>query len=321
MSYYPFGMSMPGRFANPSEYRYGFNGQEADNEISGSKNSYSAQYWQYDPRLGRRWNVDPIVKFDLSSYCAFGNNPIIFVDPAGDDHYFGANGQYLGSDGVVDENGEEKLRLFNYRVSREAVDETVKSVNGGWEYIRGKSTELIVDDEQIQAGLTELYQKATKEKDMFLESTWEHKGVVVIDAENSKIVFIEIEVPVEERAKHAVPQKITNYPSGGATVETSNGTYPVLFLVHTHQGMENNSSSTLNGSIHNTEEVQSKASDADQEAANDQRRNHVAIDASSYHTAYPQNDGKGKVKTSMSRKEVDAVKKMVMEAVTTIKLE
>ena len=44
-------------------YRFGFNGQELDNELSGKGNSYTAEYWQYDSRLGRRFNVDPVVKY------------------------------------------------------------------------------------------------------------------------------------------------------------------------------------------------------------------------------------------------------------------
>ncbi|NCA84331.1 MAG: hypothetical protein EOM83_02010 [Clostridia bacterium] len=84
--YYPFGMLMPGRsFTGSQGYRYGFGGQEKDNEVSGNGNSYTAEYWQYDARLGRRWNNDPIVKTWESPYAAFGNNPIYYNDPNGDD--------------------------------------------------------------------------------------------------------------------------------------------------------------------------------------------------------------------------------------------
>ena len=44
-------------------YRFGFNGQEKDDEIFGSTGtSYTAEFWQYDARIGRRWNVDPVDK-------------------------------------------------------------------------------------------------------------------------------------------------------------------------------------------------------------------------------------------------------------------
>lgn len=67
------------------KYRYGFQGQEQDNEVAGEGNSYTAEFWQYDSRLGRRWNIDPVVKEHESPYAAFANNPIWFVDPLGAD--------------------------------------------------------------------------------------------------------------------------------------------------------------------------------------------------------------------------------------------
>ena len=66
-------------------YRYGFQGQEKDDEVSGTGNSYTAQFWQYDSRIARRWNIDPVVKPHESPYVAFSNNPIWFVDPNGAD--------------------------------------------------------------------------------------------------------------------------------------------------------------------------------------------------------------------------------------------
>ena len=65
-------------------YRYGFNGQEKDNEVMGEGNSYTAKYWQYDSRLGRRWNLDPKYTGSESRYTAFSNNPIIYVERLGD---------------------------------------------------------------------------------------------------------------------------------------------------------------------------------------------------------------------------------------------
>ncbi len=82
--YYPFGAPMPGRgFLSSNGYKYGFGGQMKDNEISGNGNSYSAEFWQYDSRLGKRWNIDPF-SFDWQSpYSCFNNNPIYFADPLG----------------------------------------------------------------------------------------------------------------------------------------------------------------------------------------------------------------------------------------------
>lgn len=65
-------------------YRYAFNGQEKDDEVSGAGNSNTAMYWQYDTRLGRRWNMDPKTLTPESPYICFGDNPIVNIDPNGD---------------------------------------------------------------------------------------------------------------------------------------------------------------------------------------------------------------------------------------------
>jgi RHS repeat-associated protein len=68
-----------------TSYVFGFNGQEMDNEITGQTGTHTtAMFWEYDSRLGRRWNVDPIVKEYESPYMCFSGNPIWFSDPAGD---------------------------------------------------------------------------------------------------------------------------------------------------------------------------------------------------------------------------------------------
>ena len=66
------------------KYRYGAGGQEKTDEISGSGNHYTAQFWEMDPRIGRRWNLDPKYTASESRYAILGNNPIIYVDPLGD---------------------------------------------------------------------------------------------------------------------------------------------------------------------------------------------------------------------------------------------
>jgi hypothetical protein len=65
-------------------YRYFFNGQEADNEVLGEGVSLTAEFWQYDTRLGRRWNVDPVFKEYESPYACFAGNPVWFADMKGD---------------------------------------------------------------------------------------------------------------------------------------------------------------------------------------------------------------------------------------------
>ncbi|MFZ1824122.1 MAG: RHS repeat-associated core domain-containing protein [Chitinophagales bacterium] len=74
--YYPFGMLTPGRnWSTGSEYRFGFNGQEQDDEIKGIGNSYNFLFRVYDPRLGRFLSTDPLEKeFAWNSPYAFAEN-------------------------------------------------------------------------------------------------------------------------------------------------------------------------------------------------------------------------------------------------------
>lgn len=67
-------------------YRYGFNGQEKDDEVKGVGNQYTTEFRQYDPRLGRWLAIDPLFrKFPWQSpYVAFDNKPIVLADPNGD---------------------------------------------------------------------------------------------------------------------------------------------------------------------------------------------------------------------------------------------
>jgi hypothetical protein len=77
-------MVMPGRkFATlSSNYRYAFNGQEKSEDVIAG--NYTAEFWEYDSRTGRRWNLDPKPTLGISDFSVLGNNPIINIDPNGD---------------------------------------------------------------------------------------------------------------------------------------------------------------------------------------------------------------------------------------------
>jgi RHS repeat-associated protein len=83
--YYAFGMLQPNRHEGTDESRHLFNGMEVDAEVSGDGNSYTTQFRQYDPRLGRWKSLDPLMaSFPWQSpYVAFDNNPIFYTDPLG----------------------------------------------------------------------------------------------------------------------------------------------------------------------------------------------------------------------------------------------
>lgn len=80
--FYPFGMAMPGRNFSSEKYRYSINGQEKTPEIF--EGSTTALYWEYDSRIGRRWNVDPKPQTYSSPYAVFDNSPVWRSDAQGD---------------------------------------------------------------------------------------------------------------------------------------------------------------------------------------------------------------------------------------------
>ena len=88
---------MPGRkYSTTTDYRYGFNGQEKSDDVT--VGNYTAEHWEYDSRIGRRWNTDPVEKPNISPYAVLGNNPILLVDAKGDDWYVNNLGFYIWSD-------------------------------------------------------------------------------------------------------------------------------------------------------------------------------------------------------------------------------
>ena len=92
--------SQPGRTFNSGEYRFGFGGQEKDDEVKGNGNHYTATFWEYDPRTGRRWNLDPVDQISISNYAVFRNSPIWYIDPNGDSTFVQA-----GDDGTYSVTG------------------------------------------------------------------------------------------------------------------------------------------------------------------------------------------------------------------------
>jgi RHS repeat-associated protein len=55
-------MLLPKRHGAVDSYRYGFQGQEKDDEIKGEGNSVNYKFRMHDPRLGRFFAVDPLTK-------------------------------------------------------------------------------------------------------------------------------------------------------------------------------------------------------------------------------------------------------------------
>jgi RHS repeat-associated protein len=120
--YHPFGMQMPGRSSNSSEYRYGFQGQEKDDEIKGNGNSVNYKYRMHDPRLGRFFAVDPLTSsYPWNSPYAFSENKVIaWIELEGLESFFAADMTYLGTI-----NNDTKIK---YIVADDLIEDTKNKV-------------------------------------------------------------------------------------------------------------------------------------------------------------------------------------------------
>jgi RHS repeat-associated protein len=144
LDYYPFGSLMPGRNLNASDYRFGFNSMEKDDEftgVTGSHLNFGARI--YDSRIGRWLSIDPLYKQypSLSTYQFASNNPIFLVDLDGNViriHY-------------VDDKGNNKFCDYkpgkDVKINNEYVKNSVAALN----HLRihdegfGNSAKTIVD--------------------------------------------------------------------------------------------------------------------------------------------------------------------------------
>jgi len=150
-------MVQPGRKyqAGTGSYRYSINGQEKDSELN--ENITTALYWEYDSRIGRRWNNDPKPDASLSVYVSFGNNPIINTDQLGDTlvpfkfKYLPVTGNTEGRNPIA--SGVENVFRFAYNNTVGAV---AGIASGGWNTATNQSsnakTNIIHEFDKSQKG-------------------------------------------------------------------------------------------------------------------------------------------------------------------------
>jgi RHS repeat-associated protein len=76
--YSPFGVQLAERTISGDGYRFGFQGQEKDDEVKGEGNSVNYKYRMHDPRVGRFFAVDPLsAEYPFYSPYVFSGNRVI----------------------------------------------------------------------------------------------------------------------------------------------------------------------------------------------------------------------------------------------------
>ena len=91
-------MVMEARTGSAEGYRFGFQGQETDDEVYGSENTVSFKYRVHDARIGRFLSIDPLTaKYPFYSPYAFSGNRVIDMveleglEPVKGDLNYGSN--------------------------------------------------------------------------------------------------------------------------------------------------------------------------------------------------------------------------------------
>lgn len=131
--YYPFGMLKPGELYSSAGYRYGFQGQEQDNELKGSGNSINYKYRIHDPRLGRFFAIDPLSsKYPYYTPYSFSGNKLIHaIELEGLEEFVLKNHHYRNS------KGEPFISHISFR----HVNKGIRAVNQPGAFIVGDPAE------------------------------------------------------------------------------------------------------------------------------------------------------------------------------------
>jgi len=158
-NYYPYGMQIENRcYEAPTANRFGFQGQQRDDEINGKGNTLNYEYRNYDAQIGIFKSIDPLAEkyAGMSPYAAFGLNPIMYVDPDGRDY----NRQVDHNKGKV----IISVDLYTLAGSGTSVSNDAKmkweGENGKWNYIVEMSDKSLIYPIEFKVNVIECIDNA-----------------------------------------------------------------------------------------------------------------------------------------------------------------
>ena len=213
-------MLVPNRHGSSNSYRYGFQGQEKDDELKGEGNSLNYTFRMHDPRVGRFFAVDPLTRSypHYTPYSFSGNKVIAFTELEGLEEvkalllrkdsfsYFqfdidtqeGKAFHATKSENIlaVINNNEEKIidKVSIYsNVDASNSDKIVKNFKNGYRapsfLLKMFKEEVLGADSEISKGLTEMQNILAQN-----ESTKEYAALTVgVTADVIKKVYSDLE--------------------------------------------------------------------------------------------------------------------------------
>jgi len=139
-------------------YRYGFQGQEEDDEIKnveGSSYDFGARI--YDPKIGRWLSGDTKYKDYETPYAGMANNPILFLDPDGRDVIVGvryptSNRSWFATGHMVIYVSTYKSVQIEEEVNGKTVTNTYYKSTGmlGYEFYPGGVVGILYKGEELE---------------------------------------------------------------------------------------------------------------------------------------------------------------------------
>ena len=117
-----------------NSYRYGFQGQEQDNEIKGQGNSVNYKYRMYDPRIGKFFATDPF-EYKYSSYSPYhfsSNQPIHTYELEGRESRLDLNSHIYNNPYLTYEEADEIYNAMSPSLDLSSAGETLSNI---WNYL------------------------------------------------------------------------------------------------------------------------------------------------------------------------------------------
>ena len=120
-------MLVPNRHGSSNSYRYGFQGQEKDDELKGEGNSLNYTFRMHDPRVGRFFVADPLASqyAFYSPYQFAGNKLINAIEFEGLEPVF-VHGTFSDKTTWPKEFKERMSNILGYKL-----DESIDDINWG----------------------------------------------------------------------------------------------------------------------------------------------------------------------------------------------
>ena len=136
-------MLVPNRHGQADSYRYGFQGQEKDDEVKGEGNSINYKFRMHDPRINRFFAVDPLSKeYPWYSPYQFSGNRLI---------------------DMIELEGKEPTASEAAELANDVYDPSGNELKGGWKP-SGRNTGISTVNEEtgFKSGLYERLQNNGK---------------------------------------------------------------------------------------------------------------------------------------------------------------